>query len=212
MARVIPLRPPDHQELRLLLPWYATGRLTELERARLEAHLATCADCRAELQTDRRLHAAVATMPYDADAGWLRLRARMAKPNVGTVRRLLEAGLQAPGWVRWALAGQAAVAATGVMFVGLRSPAPYETLSAPARLPSAEIIIVFHPETPERRLRAILNAADVRLVGGPTAADAYLLDAGKDGSDAALAKLRGRPEVVMAEPLQRDVPSREGAK
>jgi hypothetical protein len=40
----------NHSEVfETLLPFYAAGQLTEVERAGVENHLATCADCRAEL-------------------------------------------------------------------------------------------------------------------------------------------------------------------
>ena len=39
----------DHQELRVLLGGYVLDQLAPVERRRLEAHLATCAECRAEL-------------------------------------------------------------------------------------------------------------------------------------------------------------------
>ncbi len=210
MARIIPFSLFAHRDLRLLLPWYATGSLTDVERARVEAHLATCAECRAELQTDRRLHEAVAGLPFDAEAGWLRLRARMARNDVGMARRLLKGITGTPVWVKWALGGQAALAAAALLVLGLPPLAQYETLSAPTSPPSAEILVVFHPETTERQLRAILRAADARLVGGPTAADAYLLDAGPAGPDAALALLRRRSEVAIAAPLKPDT-ARPGA-
>ena len=37
-----------------LLPWYLTGRLEDAERLQVDEHLATCAECRAELETERQ--------------------------------------------------------------------------------------------------------------------------------------------------------------
>jgi hypothetical protein len=47
----------------------------------------------------------------------------------------------------------------------------------------------------------LLNASGAELVGGPTDADAYVLHIPSERRTAALASLRNRPEVVMAEPI-----------
>lgn len=53
----------DHDRLAELLPLYAAGRLEEAERQTVERHLATCADC----QADVALWRAVATEIVVAD-------------------------------------------------------------------------------------------------------------------------------------------------
>ena len=41
------LRPEDaHEEAEVLLPWYATGQLEPDERALVENHLKSCAECK----------------------------------------------------------------------------------------------------------------------------------------------------------------------
>jgi hypothetical protein len=61
--------------------------------------------------------------------------------------------------------------------------------------------VVFRPNTPERALREILRASDARLVGGPTEADAYLLQVPAAARVKALARLRREARVVLAEPV-----------
>src|SRR5437867_6255467 len=78
MARIIPFRRDEHREAQLLLPWNAKGRLEDDDRARVEAHLATCAECAAELALEQALAAELAELPLEADLGWARLRERMA--------------------------------------------------------------------------------------------------------------------------------------
>ena len=38
-----------HNDVKLLLPWYANGTLSAVEREKVRAHLETCVDCREEL-------------------------------------------------------------------------------------------------------------------------------------------------------------------
>ena len=45
LTRSTPAQP--HDEAEELLPWYATGQLEAVQRERVEAHLAECADCQA---------------------------------------------------------------------------------------------------------------------------------------------------------------------
>src|SRR5204863_100271 len=66
-----------------LLPWYVNGRLDAAEQAEVEAHLAGCPRCRAELALERQLQALLAppeAAPAGADAerGLAVLRRRIA--------------------------------------------------------------------------------------------------------------------------------------
>ena len=71
--------------------------------------------------------------------------------------------------------------------------------------PAANVAVIFRPETPEKRLREILQASDARLVDGPTVADAYLLHVPAPDRNIALERLRRRAEVVLAEPVDQGV-------
>jgi len=191
---VIPLDPEGHSRVQALLPWYVTGRLEDNERVQVEAHLAGCARCRAELALERQLHATQAA-PDDADAGaadhgFARLRQRLAK----TPPRL--------PWWGWALGLQfAAIAVLGValaLLLARPAGAPYRGLGGAGT--GANAIVMFSPDATETQIRQALHAVDARLVGGPTTTRAYLLalpfaDAGM------LARLRGQPGVTMAESL-----------
>lgn len=213
MARIIPLRSGKHRDIQLLLPWYVTGRLETLEHARVEAHLAGCPECQVEIRSERRLRDEVADLPFEPEAGWARLRARMEaeggrRSPLAAIRRWLAQARRTPPWVGWALAAQAVVliAAAAALTPAYLGREDYKALGAAPTGPVANIIVVFHPETPERDLRAVLNTAGARLVDGPTAADAYLLHAQPDARAAALDTLRRRPEVVMAEPVDSAAP------
>ncbi len=48
-----------HRETRDLIPWWVNGRLTGEEARRVESHLAQCAECRADVDVEHRVRAAV---------------------------------------------------------------------------------------------------------------------------------------------------------
>jgi anti-sigma factor RsiW len=205
MDGVIRLHNDPHRNIEGLLPWYANGQLGEGERAEVEAHLSGCSECRSELATERRLAAEVAGLALDAEAGWERLRERVDASPRG-------AAFERPG--RWyhAFGGprnlglfavaQAALLALAILSLPPRlSEAPYHTLGAAAPAPSGNVIVLFRPDAREQDLRAALGAANARLVGGPTPAGAYVLHVAPAQRTAALASLRARREIVLAQPV-----------
>jgi hypothetical protein len=119
------------------ISWSIDGELSEREAARLERHLAACADCRA-LQTDLRriVHGAAGlAVPEPSEKVWLNIRAGLTAGQAGPARRRSgDARRPAFGWGLPALrtAGVAAAALFLVILgvvVGLRlgrptAPAP----------------------------------------------------------------------------------------
>jgi anti-sigma factor RsiW len=215
MGSVIPLRSEDHEANRELLPWYVTGKLEGDERASVEAHLAGCADCQAELRFQRRLREEVAGLPVNVEHGWAEMRRRLAaegavaKPAwAARLKARVLAPVQAP-WLGWAAACTFALVA-GVALLPDPRPAQYHTLSAapPVAATAAEagnVVVIFRPETTEKALRGILNEAGARLVDGPTEADAYVLRVAPARRAQALAKLRAEPEVSLAQPIDPEI-------
>jgi anti-sigma factor RsiW len=53
MAEIIRLRGSPHEQAQQLLPWYVNGTLEADEAALVEAHLAECAECRADLAAEQ---------------------------------------------------------------------------------------------------------------------------------------------------------------
>ena len=87
----------DHDYLAPLLPFYAAGTLSPAsDRERLEAHLAACADCRADLALWQAVAGAAASAPQPAppDAPLRKAQARIAagrtRSPAGTLRRAFE--------------------------------------------------------------------------------------------------------------------------
>jgi hypothetical protein len=115
---------------------------------------------------------------------------------------------ETPSWVGLAAAAQIGLLVAGAaLFQGplLTKPAPaagsYHALGAAPDPAAINVMVMFRPDTPEHGLREALRDADARIVDGPTAAGAYLLHVPASDRAARLVKLRRRPEVQMAEPV-----------
>jgi hypothetical protein len=192
-----------HERAQLLLPWHASGTLDAPELALLEAHLAECAECRADLEAERKLRADFASMPMPHRAGIpraIRIPAR-ARPRLPGRRRFLARRVA----VGWALA-PAAVAAAAAVFLLLPQAQPepaagYRLLGSEDAHPAGNVIVLFAPDTTEQQLRAALMRAGARLVDGPTASGAYIVRVPAAERPAALAGLRAMDGVVLAEPV-----------
>ena len=203
MGRILRFTRDRCQEARSLLPWWVTGQLEGEERARVEAHLRDCADCQAELRVERRLAAAVADLPFEADLGWTELRRRLDRePQRGAPLARLRRALAAPGRAGWALAAQfvMVIAAVGLV-LPLTKPAPYHALGATRPASVGDVVVIFRPDARAEAVTRALRASGARLIDGPTAADAYVLDVPLATRSAALARLRADAAVVMAEPI-----------
>lgn len=188
----------------MLLPWHVNGTLEPAEAAWFEAHLAECADCRADLQAEEALRIEVAGMPVEADRSSLRVFDRIAarpKPPVAAPWSLLRRRIT----LGWALAGQAAIAAAAVGVFVLVTPAPrdgeYRLLGSEPDTTRGNVIVLFSPDTAERDLRAALIRTGARLVDGPTASGAYIVRVPDATRDSVLDRLRQVPQVVLAEPI-----------
>lgn len=88
-----------HEEYIELISAAVDGTLTEAETARLQSHLAQCADCRSLLRDMQDLHAALRSLPTEEPPADLsgRILSALAGDNVTPlpVRRSM-------GWKRWA--------------------------------------------------------------------------------------------------------------
>jgi anti-sigma factor RsiW len=197
MGNLVHLRGDPHAETQKLLPWYVVDQLDATDRMVVDAHLADCEECRAELAAERRLQSAVADLPADAGNGWDRLAASL---NERPVRRPL---LKRPVHVAWFVAAQAAVVLLVVTVVIQRQPepAPYHALGDAPAARVGNMLVMFGPATSEPALRKALDLSHARLVDGPTATGAYILSVAPDQRASALAILRAQPGVTLAEPI-----------
>jgi anti-sigma factor RsiW len=204
-----------HQRVQALLPSYVGASLGAEERASVDAHLAQCERCQAELAWERSLQLADddAEVPGDVEGDLAQLRERIvhgaapAQPS-GAAARLLRSWRQGPAWMRWAMLGQGAVVAALGLALFLVAPAPeprYRALGARAAAPGAagggNLIVRFRPDATEQDMRSVLRDSQALLVYGPTATDAYLLAVPPERLKAAVARLRGQRAVLLVESL-----------
>jgi Putative zinc-finger len=204
MGYIIHMRGDSHRQTQALLPWYSNGTLDPDEVALVEAHLAQCSECQADLVSSRELGQQISRLSMNADHSLQELRERTASARPRQSAAPVSF-LGRPISVGWALAAQLAVA---VLIVTMTLPgrlAPVERSyhglgSAPATQ-TGNVLVVFRPDASERDLRNSLMRSKARLVDGPTAGGAYLLRVETDGRDAALKQLRAAPDVVLAEPI-----------
>ena len=204
-----PISEDRHYEAQLLLPWYATGQIDRADRAVVEAHLAECESCRAELAVEHSLRRELESAA-ESGPGWAALAGRLRSPSAPPAappRRRPWASLvgaaRRPTVLRWTVAAQfVLLVALGALILAPQPrSADYRTLGEAPTSRGANAIAIFRPETRESELRALLDANQARLVGGPTAAGAYLLDVPGGETGEPLAKLRRDPHVTMAESI-----------
>lgn len=207
-----------HLEAQDALPWLANGTLAGAELERVQAHIETCAHCRADLALLRTVHAAGPgpDLEFDADRALARLLPRLdAAPEApvqaapGLLQRWRNRMAANDGtWLRAAVALQfCAIAVLAALLArpGAHPDTPdsYRALGAAGANGMARVVVTFRPDTPEAELRRIVRASGARIVGGPTVTDAWLV--GADGRlDPVLARLRAEPAVTLAEPLAMD--------
>jgi anti-sigma factor RsiW len=209
-GRIIPLPFDPHRKVEGLLPWYVRGQLEPEDHELVEAHVARCAECREELAFETRLAQSIDTAPPDPEEGWARMRAQIAQqgrgPSAMPAARPVRArwgALAQPAHLGWAMAASALLLVGGAMVYGTwTQPDRYHALaSAKAPAAAGNLVVIFKPETSEAAIRAILKTNHARIVDGPSAADAYVLAAPKAERDAILARLRGDPALLLAEPV-----------
>jgi hypothetical protein len=219
-GRIIPLQGDHHRKVQALLPWFVAGRLGEADMVDLRAHLTVCPECQADLRAEQRLAEAMETLadapaePPDVERGWAAMRRALgAEARRRAPPQRVEAGFSAwwaqvrgrwgAAWVPWAVAAQSAllIACAALLLRGLGAPVRYLALGAPSSAGPGNVVLMFKPETSESAMRQVLRASRVRLVDGPTAAGAYVGRVAPSERAAALAALRGRPELTLAEPV-----------
>lgn len=220
-----------HRRIWEALPWLVNGSATPEQREQVLAHLPGCADCRGELALQQRIHAAMNQEPAGgaAEASLARLFDRIDAPlnphgldrhdgldddppvavAVVTPRRSL---------ARYGLAALLVAQSIGLVVLGHQlaqrpaaddAGAAYRTLSRTETNASpATIRFVPAPELTVQQLQAMLDEAGVRIVDSRERSAIYGLapvdrDVDRDGaaSAEAIARLRGKPGVLLVEPI-----------
>jgi hypothetical protein len=220
-----PRIPDTHAEAWNLLPWLATGRVQPSDREWLEAHVHTCAECRAELDAQRQLagrmqSAAEATdATSDEQRSFDKLWARIESAEAASIKATVTQGAAPAGrgssrTVRW-LAAAVVIQGFGLALFGLnavREPASdYSTVSRvePVRTNAPEVRIVFAPEASISNINTLLAHQGLSIVAGPgvsgnftaaLSADAVAAGASAESVAAVISK---DPNVTFAQPVAR---------
>ena len=210
MGHVVSFPADRHQEVQQLLPWYGAGTLDEADRALVDAHLGDCAECRADLSAEPELKAVLASASPDAETSWetLRARARRSPAPRRSRRPWVAAGrkLARPEALRWVVAAQFGMLIVLGMAALPTSPAPrqgaYRVLGDAPTGRTGNVLAMFRPDAKVAEVRRSLETSGARLVDGPTAAGAYVLEVPGGEKGRELAALRGDPNVTMAEPIE----------
>ena len=197
--------PTAHNEAEELLPWYATGRLDSDQRVLVEQHLSACAHCREQLTVERRLIEEFRSLTPEVDAGWDRLRTRiepqpMPRTSAPGSRSNLWSMVRSPAVAMLAAAQIGFLVLGSALLLSLSRPT-YHALGAASAPANADALIIFRADASQNDVRRALRAANASIVGGPTAADAYLLRLPRQQRQKALAGLRADHQVEMAEPI-----------
>jgi anti-sigma factor RsiW len=187
-----------------LLPWYANGTLPLQQRTAVDAHLAACERCRAELDWLRQLGVQMRASQARAegDLGLERFLQGIARDsNVVPLRRP-----QRPRWLvpAFALAASLLVAQTVTIGVLMQErESVLETLGAPASTDAALLQVTFAPQATEAQIRALLAAVGARIVDGPGALGVYTLSVASGDADKAQRELeRAHGVVASVAPLR----------
>lgn len=172
----------------LRLDEYLDGELAEAERAVVESHLASCAGCRAELESSRKLESVLKSVPTGAI------------PNADRFFESVRSRSRRPAAPRWAIAAALFVGITGIVIFSLKGGTVdvRAELAKYAEKPSAEAESRIRSAGAEglKTLEASLDDGNVKV----QFAAASLLFKMADGAtrDRVLARFQQRKEPAAA--------------
>jgi hypothetical protein len=213
----------QHEEVWLLLPWLANGRVTEAERERAERHVHDCAICSEELSLERRLCQALGSpdrITYAPGPSFRKLLKRIegaSEPAAAALHPLPAAARQAVASL-WRPPGLA-WAATFVLAVGLAGGLAYQWSTVPTQgryvvhtdpRPAAQPVlhIALDRKLSIGEVEELLHADGARVVEegpGQTGILGVTSDSGQ-AMQALAAKLRSDQRVRWVEPTDGAAP------
>lgn len=222
-----PRIPDTHAEAWAMLPWLANGRLPASDREWVEAHVAQCAECRSELEAQRKIATQIHRDNTQRDVSpssgseeqrsfnklWARIEAsEAAAPATGAAAggpvsrtsrtvRWLVAAVVVQG-VGLALFGFNAMQGDSSRFVTVSS-APTERLNAPA------VRLVFAPAASMSDINTLLTHQGLSIVSGPGLSGNFTAELSADAvasgasADSVAAVISKDPNVTFAQPVAR---------
>jgi hypothetical protein len=222
-----PRIPDTHAEAWALLPWLANGRIASEDREWVEAHVQTCAECRAELAAQRMVASHVtreeaASPPAaasDEQRSFNKLWARIEAAESASIPATATGGTafsaaRSSRTVRWLVAA-VVIQAIGLGAIGmslLRNTAPkddYINVSqVDPRLDAPAVRIVFAPGAPMSTVNTLLTHQGLSIVAGPGREGNFTakLSPGAVASGATAesvaAVIAKDPNVALAQPVE----------
>ncbi|MBS0416536.1 MAG: zf-HC2 domain-containing protein [Proteobacteria bacterium] len=211
-----------HEEIWLLLPWLATGRLSASEREVAEEHVRHCSACEQELavqhlmgkgftEPDRVTYAPGPSFRklmdrIDSEEGTESVRRPKSQPS--WISRLSHVSLWRPPGLAWAASFLLMFGITGMMVQAYRWSQPlYATHTDTAPAPTV-LHVALDRNIPIGEVEELLRAGGAQIVHGPDSTGVLgVTPVGASGKSStrqlhALAeRLRTDPRVLWIEPL-----------
>jgi len=207
-GRVFTFDSSTHSAVDALLPWYVNGTLRGEELASVERHVSGCRQCQLEVDWLRQVFVACAALSplEEAPAERFSMVANgMAMRRQAWPARVAHGWQASPPWVRGLLAAQlAAIAVLGTTVAIDAGDRPaYQTLGVESRSVASRnaVAVVFDPTATEAEIRRIVAGVGARIVDGPTATHAFVLELPSAQAERALQSLRAEALVRLAAPL-----------
>jgi len=222
--------PDTHAEAWALLPWLANGRLPATDREWVEAHVAQCAECREELEGQRKVATQINRERSPDAAGtpgtsgteeqrsfnklWARIEA--SEGAAPPASEIAGGSSSRSRTVRW-LAAAVVVQGFGLALFGFNalqansSAGGFTTVSdVPAqRLNAPAVRVVFAPEASMASINTLLTHQGLSIVAGPGTSGNFTavlsVDAVASGAsaDSVAAVISKDPNVTFAQPVAR---------
>jgi hypothetical protein len=220
--------PDTHAEAWTLLPWLANGRIAPEDREWVEAHVAACTECRAELAAQRRVVSQVARdesaapQPAASDEQrsfnklWARIEAAESVTGGSTpVTSVAAAAPRASRTVRW-LAAAVVVQAIGLGVIGLGlldnsrdgKIVTVSSIDAP-RTHAPAVRIVFAQQASIATINTLLAHQGLSIVSGPGTSGNFTAELSADAvasgasAESVAAVISRDPNVAFAQPVAR---------
>ena len=212
-----------HEEVWLLLPWLATGRLSASEREMAEEHVLHCSTCEQELAVQQLMGKAFTEpdrVTYAPGPSFRKLMDRIEteegkepvrRPQSQTslIARLSHVSLWRPPGLAWAASFLLLFGITGMMVQAYRWSQPtYRTYTSSVPVRPSVLHLALDRNLPIGEVEELLRTAGAQIVQGPkSTGELGVTPVGADAKSSAkqlralAARLRMDPRVLWVQPL-----------
>jgi hypothetical protein len=219
--------PDTHAEAWSLLPWLASGRIQATDREWVEAHVSGCAECRAELATQRRVATQMNNQvspdaaSTDEQRSFNKLWARIEASESASASATGTAGARVPvsrtsRTIRW-LAAAVIVQGVGLGLFGynaVRTAARGDDIVTVADVPARRlgapaVRLVFAPDASIGTINTLLAHQGLTIVSGPGTAGNFTAELSADAvasgasAESVATVISKDPHVSFAQPVAR---------